>query len=159
MTTALRILVVEDDEGDQMLLRRAFAKAGVKAELRFVADGEETIAYLQGRPPYENPIAFPLPNLLLLDLKMSRVNGFDVLEWLRGKPALGGVLVVVFSSSSDPTDRQRAKALGAKAYIIKPPESEELVQVVKGLEQYWEGIRGSGVEVLPEGPPVASKAA
>jgi CheY-like chemotaxis protein len=158
MTTALTILVAEDDPGDQILLRRAFKKAEVKAEVRFVADGEETIAYLEGRPPYTNPVEYPLPNLLLLDLKMPGLDGFDVLKWLHGKPALSGVLAVVFSASCNQADQQRAQELGAKAYLIKPPESEELVRMVKRLEQYWEGIRASAVEVAPEGPLV-SKAA
>src|SRR5262245_22311602 len=140
MDTPLRILVAEDNTVDVMLLRRAFTKAGVNPPIYFAQDGHQVIAYLLGDPPFDNPVEFPLPNLLLLDLKLPRVNGFAVLEWLRSYPRLNRLLVVVFSASGSSEDVKRAYALGANAYIIKPDEPEELVLIVQRLQNYWLNI-------------------
>src|SRR5436190_10942481 len=120
MDTPLSILVAEDELNDIRFLQRAFTKAGVKAPVYFAKDGREVIDYLQGKPPFENPVEYPLPNLLLLDLKLPHISGFQVLEWLRQQPGLKRLLVVVVSSSRDPEDMTRAYTLGANAYIIKP---------------------------------------
>jgi CheY-like chemotaxis protein len=93
--------------------------------------------YLQGKPPFQNPVRHPLPNLLLLDLKLPRVTGFEVLEWLRSHPDLRHMLVVVFSSSDQPEDINRAYALGANSYVVKPLDPDELVRVVERLQNYW----------------------
>lgn len=119
MDTPLRILVAEDDAADALLLKRAFAKARVNLPIYFARDGQQVMDYLLGNPPFDNPVEFPLPNLLLLDLKLPRVSGFAVLEWLRNYPGLNRLLVVVFSASGSSEDVTRAYALGANAYIMK----------------------------------------
>jgi CheY-like chemotaxis protein len=140
MDTPLKILVAEDDLGDVVLLRRAFAKAKVNVPVHFARDGEEVIQYLEGKTPFDNPIDHPLPNLLLLDLKLPRVDGFQVLEWLRVQPGLSRILVVVFTSSNNPEDIGRAYALGANSYLVKPQDPNELVRVVERLQNYWLNI-------------------
>jgi CheY-like chemotaxis protein len=133
----LKILVAEDDLGDVMVLRRAFAKAGVRAPIHFARDGQEVLDYLQGNAPFQDPICHPLPNLLLLDLKLPRLDGFEVLRWLREQPGLRRTLVVVLSASKQMEDVNRAYALGANFYVVKPQDPDELVRVVKRLEAYW----------------------
>jgi CheY-like chemotaxis protein len=133
----LKILVAEDDLGDVMLLQRAFTRAGVRVPVYFARDGQEVMDYLQGHPPFENPVEYPLPNLLLLDLKLPGINGFEVLAWLRAQPTLRRMLVVVLSSSEQAKDIDRAYALGANSYIVKPQDPDELIRVVERLENYW----------------------
>jgi CheY-like chemotaxis protein len=137
MNTPLRILVAEDEVGDVLLLQRAFTKAGVNPPVYFANDGKEVLDYLEGHPPFDNPVDYPLPNLLLLDLGLPRVSGFEVLTWLRQHPTLHRMLVVVLSCSEDPQEIQRAYSLGANSYVVKPQDPEMLVDVVKRVQEYW----------------------
>jgi CheY-like chemotaxis protein len=130
MATQMKILVAEDDPNDSFLLRRAFSKAGVTVPIHFVRDGQEAIDYLQGKPPFVDVINTP-PTMLLLDLKMPRLNGFDVLKWLRHQPALKGIFVVVLSSSGLEEDRRQAYALGADSYIMKPNDAQQLTALAQ----------------------------
>jgi CheY-like chemotaxis protein len=148
MNTPLSILVAEDELKDVLLLRHAFAKAGVKAPVYFANDGQEVLDYLQGNSPFDNPVEFPLPNLLLLDLKLPRVSGFEVLEWLRQQPRLKHLLVVVLSNSGNPEAMTRAYSLGANAYVVKPHEPKELVSIVARLQNYWLSINAESDLVL-----------
>jgi len=134
---AKRVLVAEDDPGDVFLLERAFARAGVPAQLHFVRDGQEAIDYLGGEKQYANRELHPLPHLLLLDLKMPKLSGFDVLGWLRQQPGLKRLLVTILTSSDQPQDINRAYDLGANSYLLKPHNSESLSDLVKRMEQYW----------------------
>lgn len=140
METPIVILVAEDDPNDIMLLRRAFYKAGVDVPIRFVRDGQEVLDYLAGSPPFEDPVDNPVPTLLLLDLKMPRLNGFEVMEWLRKQAFLHRLPVVIFSASSEPEDRRRAYSLGAGSYVVKPQDPEQFMEVVRLLKQYWVNI-------------------
>ncbi|SRR5258708_29229696 len=149
MDTPLRILVAEDELDDVLFLQRAFVKARVSPPIHFARDGREVMDYLLGKPPFDNPVEFPLPNLLLLDLKLPRISGFEVLEWLRGYPGLKRLLVVVFSASRGEEDVRRAYTLGANAYIVKPHEPEELVKTVERLQRYWLNIQTEPGQVLP----------
>ena len=148
MNSPLRILVAEDDVGDVMLLQRAFAKAAVNPPVYFACDGKEVMDYLEGNPPFDNPVQYPLPNLLLLDLALPVVNGFEVLTWLRQHPTLHQMLVMVLSSSDDPLEIERAYVLGANSYFIKPREPARLVEVIKRVQQYWQGIAVQPEEAL-----------
>lgn len=131
------ILVAEDDPDDAFMLRRAFAKANVANPLAFVVDGEEAIEYLGGTGRYGGHSRQPLPVVLLLDLKMPRCNGFEVLEWVREHPGLGRLPVVVLTSSRESTDIARAYELGANSYLVKPGSPEDLLATVRGLGLYW----------------------
>ena len=106
-------------------------------DARFVTDGQEAIDYLQGGAKYADREAHPLPDLLLLDLKMPKLNGFDVLSWLRRQPGLKRLLVTVLTSSDQPKDINRAYDLGANSYLLKPHNSGELSELVKRVQKYW----------------------
>ena len=136
-STAKRVLIAEDDPSDVFLLQRAFNASGVPATLHFVRDGQEAIDYLGGEADYSDRAAYPLPDLMLLDLKMPRLNGFDVLEWLRKQPGLRRLLVTILTSSDQATDIDRAYDLGANSYLLKPHGSHELTDLVNRLQRYW----------------------
>jgi CheY-like chemotaxis protein len=148
MDTPLTILVAEDELGDELLLQRAFQLAGVEAPVHFARDGREVLNYLQGKGPFENPVENPLPNLLLLDLYLPYVNGFEVLEWVRGQPGLKRMLVIVFTGSETTEDMERAYALGANAYVVKPSAPRDLVRFVERLQKYWLSINSYPAESL-----------
>ena len=130
MTT---ILHVEDDPNDTLLLEHACKKAGVIFDLQAVSDGDQAIAYLRGINDFSDRMKHPMPKLILLDLKMPRVSGFDVLTWLRSDESLKCVPVVVLTSSNHDADVKRAYDLGAKSYLVKPVGFEALVELVKTL--------------------------
>ncbi len=134
------ILLAEDDPNDVLLIQRAFQKAGMKNVLKVVRDGEQAIEYLSGRDQYANRERFPLPYLLLLDLKMPGTDGFEVLQFLRGVPELRRLLVVVLTSSNLQADVDRAYELGANSYLVKPVEFEEMVNLIQRFESYWTEI-------------------
>ncbi len=140
MDNAFRILVAEDDENDVLLLRRAFTTASIEAPVFIARDGQEVVDYLRGNPPFNNPEKFPLPNLLLLDLRMPRLDGFQVLEWLQRERELSHIVVVVFSSSSEAQDLQRACRLGANFYVVKPHDIRELEHVLERVRDYWREV-------------------
>jgi CheY-like chemotaxis protein len=137
LTEPATILVAEDDPADAFFLQRAFSKSGIAIGLHFVRDGQEVIDYLRGAPPFDVRSAHPLPHLLLLDLKMPRLNGFDVLDWLRRQPGLKRLSVVIFSSSEECEDINQAYDLGANSYLVKPHAIEELAKIVERLGKYW----------------------
>lgn len=132
-----RVLIAEDDASDVFLLKRAFTMAQIPANLHFVRDGQEAIDYLDGEAAYNDRAAHPLPDLLLLDLKMPKLNGFDVLTWLRRQPGLKRLLVTVLTSSDQPNDINRAYDLGANSYLLKPHNSSELSELVAQVKRYW----------------------
>ena len=133
----LVILVAEDRPADVLLLKHAFRKAGVGVSLHFVSDGQEAVDYLNGDERFGNRAEYPLPTLLLLDLNMPRLNGFDVLDWVRHRPGLRRLVVVVFTTSDLPEDIARAYELGVNSYMIKPPELANLEEIAHHLEHYW----------------------
>src|SRR5690349_9095421 len=114
------ILLVEDNPDDELFARRAFAKVCPQARLISARDGEVAIDYLAGRGQYEDREQNPLPDLVLLDLKLPRKSGLEVLEWLRGDSDLRDLGVVVLTSSEETRDVERARALGILAYYVKP---------------------------------------
>lgn len=131
------ILVVEDEPNDALLLRRAFGKAHLDNPIQVVPEGEAAIAYLSGEAPYVDRNLYPLPALMLLDLKLPRMSGFEVLVWLRQQPGLKRLPVVVLTSSGQKIDVDRAYELGASSYLVKPVSFEELLVMVKALNLYW----------------------
>jgi CheY-like chemotaxis protein len=133
-----RTLLHVDDGSDDAILLRAACRAGkVTFRLQTVPDGEKALCYLKGLAPYEDRKLYPWPDLVLLDLKMPRQSGFDVLEWLRKQdsPAMQNLPVIVFTSSVHEEDRQRALQSGATQYWIKPVRLGVLIEVCKTLDQ------------------------
>ena len=132
--SALPILYVEDDENDGFLLRRAFLKAGIPNPLEVVTDGNEAIEYLSGLGTFAKR---RLPHLVFLDLKLPFKTGFEVLAWLRQQPALHTIPVIILTSSTQESDVHKAYALGANAYLVKPPGAEELSELVGTVRAFW----------------------
>jgi CheY-like chemotaxis protein len=132
MASTGMILVAEDNKNDAFLLERACRKAGIDAILNFVSDGQQAVDFLSGQGEGSR-----LPQLLLLDLKMPLMDGFDVLRWLRAQPGLKRLLVVVLTSSGEQKDIDRAYDLGANSYLVKPSSYEGLVDCAKLLDRYW----------------------
>jgi CheY-like chemotaxis protein len=131
------ILSVDDDDNDVLLLKMAFAKAGLAGQLRRVKDGAEAIRYLNGEGIYADRESFPLPRLLLLDLKMPYKNGFDVLTWIRAHPVLKHLIVAVLTASKDDADIRRAYDLFANSYLVKPTTIEGLEELARKVKDYW----------------------
>lgn len=131
------ILLAEDDPNDVLLIQRAFAKAGLPEVLKTVRDGEEAIQYLDGRGGYSDRTLFPVPFLVLLDLKMPGTDGFEVLSWARAQPDLKRLLIVVLTSSNFQSDVDRAYELGANSYLVKPVELKDMVNLIQRFEAYW----------------------
>ncbi|HXT10357.1 MAG TPA: response regulator [Candidatus Angelobacter sp.] len=137
MSDRKRILVADDSAEDFALLKRAFQECAVDLDLFSVRDGEETINYLSGDDQFRDRAAHPLPQFILLDLKMPRMDGFDVLVWLHKQPRLKRLPVLVLSSSDQEMDVNRAYELGANSYIVKPYSLEGYVSMVEKLHAFW----------------------
>ena len=131
------ILVVEDDPNDLFFLKRAFTTVQAKCLMQAVGDGAEAIDYLRGVDDYADRRRFPLPALILMDLKMPRVDGFEFLSWLRREPVLKLIPVVVFSSSNLPHDVKRAYDLGANSFVVKVQDNTALPDTLRTLASYW----------------------
>jgi len=131
------ILIVEDREDDILLMRRAFERASVTNPIQIVRDGEEAIAYLIGEGQYANRDEYPLPNLVLLDLKLPRKDGFEVLSWIRSQPGIRALPVVVLTSSNQIQDVNRAYQLGANSFFVKELDFQGTVDLSKLLQTYW----------------------
>jgi CheY-like chemotaxis protein len=137
MYQSFNILVAEDEPADIALLKRAFLKSGINAPVEFVRDGQEALDYLQGKGNYMDRNNHPLPKLLLLDLKMPRLNGFDVLKWIREHAGIRRLPVVVLTSSNLQEDIHQAYDLGANSYLLKTSDLTEMETLAKTVEHYW----------------------
>lgn len=131
------VLHVEDDSNDILLFQHACQKAGVPLDLQNVTDGDEAIAYLSGEAEFANRRLHPLPGLVLLDLKMPRIGGFEVLQWIRREQRFRGLPVVVLTSSNHAADVERAYESGANSYLVKPVDFNGLVDLAKNVHAYW----------------------
>jgi CheY-like chemotaxis protein len=131
------ILLADDDENDVVLFQRAIKASGLSFEIKTVHDGEQAIKYLQRVEPYADPEAFPTPRFLILDLKMPRKTGFDVLQWLVDHPECKVTPTIAFSSSSIPSDIVKAYQLGANTFFTKPNDFNELKVVFQMIIDYW----------------------
>ncbi len=131
------ILIADDSEDDTLLLKQAFKRTHPEIPLRFVDNGQAAMDCLAGRERYADRSRNPFPRLLLLDLKMPMVSGFDVLEWVRDQAGLRRLPVAVLTSSNQPADINRAYDLGANSYIVKPTTWEDLEALVSTLRHYW----------------------
>ncbi|MBW4507761.1 MAG: response regulator [Scytonematopsis contorta HA4267-MV1] len=137
MTTVHTILLVEDDPNEIFLTQRAFRKANINVSLQVIYDGDSAIAYLAGTEKYADRSLYPLPNLILLDLKLPCRSGHEILAWLRQHPQLKILPVVIFTSSREPGDVNLAYELGANSYLVKPSGLRALSKMVETLSLYW----------------------
>lgn len=135
--SAFIILLVEDDPDDVFFLQDAFAKLGRAGDLRVARDGEEAVAYLSGEGAFADHALNPPPSLILLDLKLPRKSGLEVLEWRREKAGLSRIPVIVLTSSQSQDDMARAYDLGANSYLVKPINSQAQKKMVHALCQFW----------------------
>jgi CheY-like chemotaxis protein len=142
------ILLVEDDENDVMLLQRAFRRAAIVNPLQVVRHGDDAVAYLEGTGEFADRRLHPLPVLMLLDLKLPRRTGLEVLQWVKERTGVKKIPIIVLTSSKNDDDVNRAYELGANSYVVKPVSFETLLELVKSLELYW--------LVLNERPNVSS---
>jgi CheY-like chemotaxis protein len=131
------VLIAEDDSGHLLLLRRAFKQFGYAGPTQYVSDGQETVAYLAGEGKFQRRSEFPLPDFVLLDLKMPRMSGLEVLAWIRTQPTLAQLRTVVLTTSDDLRDIRRAYQLGASSFLTKPVVFTEFKDTVQALFNYW----------------------
>ena len=130
------ILQVEDDPNDVFLLQKAMTKAGVENPIQVASDGRQAIEYLKGTGKFADREKFPLPCLVLLDLKLPYVMGLNVLQWIRQQPGMA-LVIIMLSASAEDADIAAAYRLGANAFLTKPSESSKLVEMAKAIKDFW----------------------
>jgi CheY-like chemotaxis protein len=144
------ILVVEDDENDALLIRRTLSSSGIPNPRVFVQSGQEAINYLVGVSPYSNRETFPLPALVLLDLKLPVMDGFEVLKWIRAHPHFKDLRVVVLTGANNIRDVNEAYHLGANSFLVKPLEFENIASLFGTIgAQLWKANNTSTLRQLP----------
>jgi CheY-like chemotaxis protein len=131
------VLIAEDRDEDLFMLRRSFEQLGFDTPVEYVRDGEQAIAYLAGEGRFANRAEYPLPDLLLLDLKMPRKNGFEVLEWIQQQPGLDTLRTVVLTTSDEIFEAHRAYKLGASSFLTKPLSFTEFREMIQAVYGYW----------------------
>jgi CheY-like chemotaxis protein len=131
------ILLVEDEENDVFFMKYAFKEVGILNPLQVAEDGQQAMDYLSGNGEFADRERFPLPYLTLLDLKLPRVMGFEVLKWMREQPELKTLIVIILTSSRLGPDIEMAYRLGANAYLVKPSSPPELREIAMGIKQFW----------------------
>ena len=146
MRSIVTVLIAEDDEDEALLIQRAFKANGLGRPAHIVSDGRGAIEYLHGDGAYADRRTHPFPDLVILDLKMPRVSGFEVLEWLNMHPDFRVIPTIVWSSSADRRDVKHAFCLGAHAYLCKPGNYNEFVAMVQRLVAFWDDCEKPGVE-------------
>ncbi len=150
MPQAGNILVVDDNDDDVFFLEKAFKTLSSTCHFFRCIDGLEAQRYLRAEAPFSDRGFYPLPDLILLDLKIPHLNGFEVLEWIRADAALRTQIVVVLSSSSQQSDIDRAYALQANSFLTKPSSLAETVELARAIELCW-------LRALPTQPKVKMK--
>jgi CheY-like chemotaxis protein len=131
------VLYAEDEENDAFFLKRAFKQAQVPNPLVVVPDGQAAIDYFSGAGIFTERSQYPIPELVILDLKMPKLSGLEVLHWIRQDASLASLPVVILSSSTQDDDMHRAYSHGANAYLIKPSDPEALQVMVKSIHGFW----------------------
>jgi CheY-like chemotaxis protein len=137
MLDSVAILLAEDNENDILLMRRAFSRAAIPNPLFVVRNGQEAVDYLAGNGKYAERGAHPMPRLLLLDLKMPWMDGFDVLAWLRTQPRFNNLPVIVLTSSKLQVDIDKSRELGVYDYRVKPQSFEDLIRLLNDVRTCW----------------------
>jgi CheY-like chemotaxis protein len=141
--SSFTILLVEDEENDALLVKMAFKKNAIPNPVQWVRDGLEAIAYLNGEGEFADRERYPFPEVLILDLKMPRMNGLELLAWIRDHPEFRVIPTIIMSASRLDSDVEKAYALGANTYMIKPSAFDDLAKMVKLAHDYW------GVSIKP----------
>jgi len=131
------LLLVEDNGDDVFFMKRAISAAGIAHPLEVAQDGQAAVDYLAGRGEFADRKRFPVPFLMFLDLKLPHKSGLEVLEWIRGQPALRTLIVLVLTSSREESDVTKAYSLGANSFLVKPPSGLQLNELVKLIRTYW----------------------
>lgn len=131
------ILLAEDNPDDAFFIQRAFHTAEIRNPLFVVSNGQQAIDFMSGKGRYADRSVYPLPHLVLCDLKMAGVSGFEVIEWIRANPQTRRVPIVVLSSSALPQDVNRAYTLGANAYMVKPADARALDRLFRTIAEFW----------------------
>jgi CheY-like chemotaxis protein len=157
-----KVLWVEDSPDDVLLIGRAIRKAGLEPPA-LVRDGREAVEYLSGSGPYADRSMYPFPTLVLLDIKLPKVSGFEVLHWIREHEETSRLPVVMFTSSKERSDVDRAYALGANAYLLKSVDHEHLVETLTRVRAFWldlnlnPSVPGHEVAASGQGPGSADE--
>jgi CheY-like chemotaxis protein len=131
------ILLVDDSEDDVFFMQRALKSAAISNPVMVVDDGQKAIDYLAGTGQFGDRAAFPLPGLIFLDLKMPGRKGLEVLEWIRQQDSLRHIVVVILTSSQEPSDLRNAYRLGANSFLVKPSTTEQLNELAGAIKTYW----------------------
>ncbi|GIW39573.1 MAG: response regulator [Candidatus Binatia bacterium] len=135
---AVTILLVEDDDGHARLLERNLRRSGVLNRLVRVRDGQEALDYLHHAPPFDDPAANPVPSLVLLDVRMPRMDGFDFLAHIRRAGPLARLPVIMLTSTDNQREIDRAYELGANGYVVKPVQIESFIDRIRKLGMFLE---------------------
>ncbi|MDB6039827.1 MAG: putative response regulator, CheY [Verrucomicrobiales bacterium] len=137
MSTTNSILLIEDNEDDVFLMKRALKGAGITNQLRVLEDGQRAIDYFSGLGEFADRDQYPIPAIVFLDLKLPIKMGLDVLAWIRAREEFASLVVVVLTSSNESSDVKRAYGLGANSYVVKPPTADQLLDLAKAFKWYW----------------------
>jgi CheY-like chemotaxis protein len=143
------VLLVEDDLNDIFIVKRAFKMADIHTPLQVVTDGQEAVSYLRGDGKYADRNTFPVPRLIVMDIRMPRKSGFEVLEWVKtNRQPLRRIPIVIVSSSENPDDINHAYELGANAYMVKPMNFRAVEHLFETITHYW-GLECAKPELEP----------
>lgn len=137
MDSHVQILLVEDNRMDVELTLDAFHEARLMNTVHVASNGQAALDYLFGIGPFADREAYPLPNLILLDLKLPGLDGFEVLKRIKSAPVLKRLPVVILTSSREEGDRALSYDIGANSYLVKPVSFEGFLEVVRQIEGYW----------------------
>lgn len=131
------VLLAEDDENDVLLITRAFQKSRLMNSIHVAVDGEAAVGYLSGEGVYNDRARYPFPVAMLLDLKLPKKSGLEVLAWVKQQPGLKRMPIIVLTSSRDIRDVQKAYDLGVNSYLVKPFTPNELTEMINTFNLYW----------------------
>ena len=131
------ILIADDSDDDVLFLMRSFQRSGLVNPLFVVNDGTEVKAYLEGEGKFSNRDEYPLPTLLILDLKMPNLDGFETLRWIRQHPQFRAMRVVVLTNSGRLNDINKAYQLGANSFMVKPADKDQFFSISEAIKGYW----------------------
>ena len=137
MSLGNTILLVEDDRDDVFIFQRTLKNARIANPVVVVTTGQDAVDYLSHQGKYADSEKYPLPFVIFLDLKLPYLDGFEVLSWIRAQPHLRSIIVVVLSGSDETRDHQKAYALGARTYLVKPPQVKDIELFIESMASYW----------------------